>query len=156
MKVVTKVDANVLMPNKQHQNFTDSGIVIPSGNILEGEEKVISGLRRGKPFVYRLFYTNNNQFIYLNTVKPMDVTEVKLGADSSQTPTKVNLVPAELYTQDKLMGIIVGGVAGFAWAKYKKHDMKRVAMYMGVGALLGWGAAYVLDTRKKGTVKASK
>tara|TARA_R110000868_G_scaffold46244_2_gene152926 strand:- start:880 stop:1350 length:471 start_codon:yes stop_codon:yes gene_type:complete len=156
MKVITITDSAVLMPNKEHQNFTDSGVVIPSGNILEGESKKIDGLRRGKPFTYKIFHTNNNQFIYLNTIKPMETTEVTLGADSSQSATKVNLIPAEMYTQDKLIGVIVGGVAGFLWAKYKKHDMKRVAMYIGSGAVVGYAAAYFLDTRKNAIVKSSK
>ena len=156
MKVVVQTDANVLMPNKQHQNFTDTGVVIPSGNILEGQIKKVNGLRRGKPFEYKIFLTDQNQFIYLNTVKPMNVTEVKLGADSSQTPTIVNLTPAELFKKDKLMGIVLGGAAGFAYAKYKKHDMKKAAMYIGVGALVGLSAAFILDTRKSATVTPSK
>jgi hypothetical protein len=156
MRVVTITDAVVLMPNKQHQNFTDSGVVIPSGNILEGEAKKIDGLRRGKPFTYRIFHTKQNQFIYLNTIKPMETTEVTLGADSSQSATRVNLIPAEMYTQDKLIGVILGGVAGYLWAKYKKHDMKKSAMYIGIGSVIGYASAYVLDTRKKAIVKASK
>ena len=156
MKVVVERDANVLMPNKQHQNFTDSGIVIPAGNILEGQIKKINGLRRGKPFEYKIFLTDQNQFIYLNTVKPMNVTEVKLGADSSQTPTRVDLIPAELYKKDKLMGIVLGGLAGWAYAKYKKHDMKKAAMYIGVGAVAGLGAAFLLDSNKTAFVVPSK
>jgi len=86
----------------------------------------------------------------------METTEVTLGADSSQTPTRIDLIPAEMYTKDKLMGIVLGGVAGYLWAKYKKHDMKKVAMYIGAGAVIGYAGAYVLDTRKKAIVKASK
>ena len=87
MKVVTIQDTNILTPNKEHQNFVFTGIVIPSGTILYGTNKIISGLRRGKPFAYKLFVTDKNQIIYQNTIKPMETTEVTLGADASQTPT---------------------------------------------------------------------
>ena len=156
MKVVTTQESSILTPNKEHQNFTSTGVSIPSGTILYGNNKIISGLRRGQPFAYKLFVTDKNQIIYQNTTKPMDTTEVTLGADASQTPTRVNLIPAEMYSQDKLIGVILGGLGGFAWAKYKKHDMKRLAMYVGVGALVGWGAAYVIDTRKSAVIKKSK
>ena len=58
-------DAPVLVPNKEHANFTRTEIVIPAGTKIEGEVKIIKGKRRGEPFTYRLFCTNDNQYIYL-------------------------------------------------------------------------------------------
>lgn len=156
MNVITIKDAPVLIPNEDHKNFTENGVVIPQGVELEGTKKEIHGLRRGKPFTYRLFVTKDKQFIYSNLIKPMGATEVTLGADSSQTPTKVNLVPAEYFNKLRTTGIVVGGIAGFAWAKYKKHDMKRMAMYIGLGAVIGYATAYVIDTRRNATVTKSK
>lgn len=156
MRVFTTKDAAVLIPNEEHKNFTENGEIIPRGTYLKGVSRNIDGLRRGKPFVYKLFITEDEKIIYLNTIKPMETTEVTLGADSSQTATRVNFVPAETFNKFRTTGIVVGGLAGFAFAKYKKHDMKKVAMYIAVGAVLGYAAAYVIDTRRKATVEASK
>jgi hypothetical protein len=38
MQVKVIKDAMVLMPNKEHQNFTFTGEKIPAGNILTGEK----------------------------------------------------------------------------------------------------------------------
>ena len=150
-------DAKILIPNTEHKNFTDSGKVIEEGTFVSGQIKNIQGLRRGKSFVYRLFLTDKNQLIHLKKIKPMGTTEVTLGADNSQTPTMVNLKPAERADRNKFIGVVVGGVAGFAWAKYKKHDMKKSAMYIGVGAVLGFAVGYMLDRRSnKVTIKTSK
>ena len=156
MKVFTTKDAAVLIPNNEHKNFTENGEVIPRGTYLVGVKRNVDGMRRGKPFVYKLFITEDEKIIYLNTIEPMETTEVTLGADSSQSATRVNFVPAETFNKFRSTGIVIGGIAGFAWAKYKKHDMKKMAMYIGVGAVLGYAAAYVIDTRRKATVKPSK
>ena len=56
----------------------------------------------------------------------------------------------------KFYGAVSGAILGFAYAKYKKQDMKKVAMYIGAGAVLGFVAGYVLDTRRKVIIKPSK
>lgn len=156
MKVVTIKDAPILIPNQDHKNFTMNGVVIPRGVELEGEKKEVAGLRRGKPFTYRLFITNNKQIIYSNNIKPMEMTEVTLGADSAQTPTTINFLPAETFNKLRTGGLIVGALAGFAWAKYKKQETKKLLMSIAVGAVLGYAGAYVIDTNRSATVKASK
>ena len=156
MQVVTSKDAPILIPNKDHKNFTMNGVVIPSGVELEGEKKEVQGLRRGKPFTYRLFITKDNQIIYSNNIKPMATTEVTLGADSAQTPTMINFLPAESFNKLRTGGLIVGAIAGFAWAKYKKHDMARIGTFTIVGALIGYAGAYLIDSSRSATVKASK
>lgn len=154
VKVIEK--ANILVPNKEHKNFTESNEFIEANTLLDGNAININGLRRGSPFTYRLFVTDNNKIIYLNKIKPMNATEVTLGADSSVTPTKVDLIPAELYTKNKFAGVVIGGLAGFAWAKYKKQDMKKVAMYIGIGAVAGYIGGMLLDRKNKVIVKPSK
>jgi len=156
MRVVTLTDAEILIPNKDHQNFTFNGAIISEGTVLEGKEEYIGGLRRGEPFTYRLFKTNKGQYIYLNKTKPMQVTEVTLGADSGQTKTVIDMIPAETYSKVKTISIIVGGIAGFMYSKYLKHDMKKNLMWAGVGAVVGYGAGYVLDSKKNVIVKPSK
>ena len=86
----------------------------------------------------------------------MNATEVTLGADAGATATKVDMIPAENFSKAKMAGLVIGGIAGFAWAKYKKHDMKKAAMYIGVGAVLGYGAGVLLDRRNKVVVQPSK
>lgn len=156
MKVLVNQDSKVLIPNPEHKNFTESNEVIGKENVLHGEIKNVQGLRRGEPFTYRLFVTNDNKIIYLKNITPMETTEVTLGADSQRSSTVVNLVPAETFNKVKTTGLVIGALAGFAYAKYKKHDMKKMAMYIFAGAAVGYASAYIVDRRKKGTVIAGK
>lgn len=156
MKVQLKTDANVLMPNKDHQNFTETGETLEEGTIVNGDYKEISGLRRGQPFTYRLFITDKNQIIYQNKTIQMETTEVTLGADAQISATKVDMKPAENFSKIKMAGLIGGAIAGFAYCKYKKHDIKKTAMYIGIGAVVGYGVGYFIDSRRKVTIKASK
>jgi hypothetical protein len=156
MEVRVLKDTNYLIANPDHRNFTESSEMVEQDTILKGEPRAIQGLRRGEPFVYRLFITNDGKILYINNVEPMKTVEVTLGADAQRTPTTVNLIPAESFTKMKTTALVVGGIAGFAWAKYKKHDMKKVAMYIGVGALLGYVAGYVLDQSRDVVITESK
>ena len=65
MRVKVIEDANVLIPNDEHKNFVENGDVIEKNTELVGNKKRITGLRRGKPFTYKLFITKNNQILYL-------------------------------------------------------------------------------------------
>jgi len=156
MEVRVLKDTKYLIANPDHKNFTESAEVVEEGTVLKGEPKAIQGLRRGEQFTYRLFITNEGKILYLNNIEPMKTVEVTLGADAQKTPTVVDLIPAESFSKMKLYGVIGGGLAGFAWAKYKKHDMKKVAMFIAIGAAIGYGAGYVIDRNRKVTVKASK
>lgn len=145
-------NTKVLIPNPEHQNFTESDIVIPEGETVTGKIINIKGKRRGKDFIYRLFLTNQNKYIYLNKLRIMN-TEVTLGADAAQTETKINFIPAEATSRNKFIATVLGGVAGFAYAKYKKHDMKQAAMYIGIGAVAGYIAGVILDKKQQVIVK---
>lgn len=155
--VIVDGGANVLIPNNEHKNFTFSDEKIEGGTVVEGKLTAVNGLRRGEPFTYRLFLTKDNKLIYQKNLKNMaQETEVTLGADAQTSATSINLTPAEHFSKMKLTGVLIGGIAGFAWAKYKKHDLKKVAMYIGVGAALGYGIEYLIDTKRNIVVKPSK
>jgi DNA gyrase/topoisomerase IV subunit B len=156
-EVVTTVDAMVLTPNKEHENFTDSGDIIESGTPLLGTSKTVQGKRRGKPFSYRLFFTNKNEIIYLNTVSPMrNATEVTLGADGQVSPTKINFRPEEVFSRVKTTGLVLGAIAGYFYAKKKGKTLKKSLPFIIGGGVVGYGVAYMVDKNRKVTVKPSK
>jgi hypothetical protein len=156
MEVTVIKDSKYLIPNPQHQNFTESNDWVGEGVLLKGNFANIEGLRRGEPFTYKLFITEDKNILYQNSVEPMKTIELTSGADSQATPTLVNLTPAETFNKVKTSGLVIGAVVGFAYAKYKKHDMKKSAMFIGLGAVIGYAAAYVVDQNRKATVVASK
>lgn len=157
MEVKTIKDCKVLRPNKKHQNFTETEEIIEQGTYLTGKLIEVNGLRRGEPFKYRLFLTQNKKFIYLNCIEPMKATEIQLGADSAQTPTMVNLKNNEMFSQDKVIGLVAGGLLGFGYCKYKNCNPKQTTMYVFAGAALGYAAAYLMNYNKKSiTVVPSK
>jgi hypothetical protein len=159
-------DTDVLIPNKEHKNFTTSGEKIESGTIVHGQEKKIEGLRRGEPFVYRMFLTSDNKLIYLKSIKPMNTTEVNLGADGAPTTTVLNLKPAEQAksnkAKDEVWGLIIGGVVGYIayhklhYKKHGKHSLKHGAMYIAGGAAAGYGVGLLFHKHQAATIKPSK
>ena len=157
IQAVITEDTKTLTPNKEHKNFTETTTIIPKGTKVEGEMKSIQGKRKGEDFLYRVFFTNDGHIIFQNKISNiMPTTEVTLGTDASTTPKLVNLKPAELFNKLKFAGAVIGGISGFAYAKYKKNDMRKSAMYIGAGAVIGYAVAYVIDTRKKAVVNPSK
>ena len=155
MKAKVLENAKVLLPNKEHKNFTETDIIIPKDTIVDGEQKMIEGLRRGEPFTYRLFVTNDNKILYLNKVEPM-ATEIMLGVDETKTPTTINLIPAETFSKVKMIGIVAGGVIGYAYAKSKKMDSRKAVYASAIGAIIGYASGYIVDRRRAITVKPSK
>lgn len=136
----------VLLPNKTHQNFTQSRTRLREGQKVNGGYKQINGLRRGHPFTYNLFITDKNQVLHAKNVQPMETTEVKLGADASTTPTVVAVAPAETASTQKVAIITaLAAGAGFAFSKWKKYPMKKsliIAVITGV-------AGYVISKQIK-------
>jgi hypothetical protein len=163
MEVEVIEDARILIPNIEHQNFTESSNIIRKGTILLGDETLIKGKRRGEGFTYKLFKTKNNQLIYLKKIKPMQVTEVTLGAggetatNTVTTPTLIS-VPSgkKLLTKNVIMGTLIGAGAGFGWSKYKKLDKKATMTYSIIGAIIGFGVSKYVEKRKAIVVKPSK
>ena len=156
MRVVTVADAPILIPNLEHKNFTDSGSIIEESTQLTGIPRNIEGLRKGEPFTYKLFVTDKNQLIHINKIKKMETTEVVLGADAAVSSIKVDMKPAEKSHKNKFIGTVAGGVIGFAFAKYKKYETKKMAMFIGAGAVIGYFAGMLIDKRSKVTIKPSK
>ena len=155
MKAVTIEDAVVLIPNPEHKNFTATDIKIPKGTEIDGDIKLVNGLRKGEPFQYRLFYTSNNQIIYTNKIKPtkMETTEVKLGADGANANAKIINIPAQLKDRNALIGAALGAAAGFGYANYKKEDYKKKLMYTLIGAGLGFVAGKMVSKKGLVTIK---
>ena len=146
VKVIS--DCKILIPNKEHKNFTETKEGFKTGDLLTGRFVNIEGNRRGEPFTYRLFITNDEKIIYKNSVKPMKTTEVMLGADSAQTPTIINLTKAETFSKNKTRGLLIGGAAGLIFSKYyKKHNLKKVVMWTVIGAGLGYASSYLMDRK---------
>ncbi len=151
MQVQTLVDTKVLIPNVDHQNFTEGKEVIPAHTVIEGTPKVIAGLRRGEPFQYKLFLTNDKKLIYIKNLRNMDATEVTLGADGNTSPTVVNLKQTVL-AKPAIMGAGIGALVGFGYAKYKKHDSgKKIMISVLLGALAGYVAGHVIAHTAKVT-----
>jgi len=157
MRATIIQDANILIPNQEHLNFTESGEFIPKGTIVDGEEKLVEGKRRGEKFTFRLFLTNNKQLIYLKNIKPMEVTEVTLGADSLRTPTVVKVPEGKkIITKNVALYTALGLGVGFGYSKYAKVDKKKTIMYTLIGGAIGFGIAKWVEKRKAVTVKPSK
>lgn len=155
VKVTTIGDTKVLVPNNAHKNFVESDEVIPQGTELTGDVREIEGLRRGQPFKYKLFYTDNNKIIYLKKIK-MENTETTMGADSAQTPTVVTIPTQSRLAKASSIGAMAGLVIGFGYAKYKKHEHKKITLYTVVGGLIGFVIGEVIENTKKTSVVASK
>jgi hypothetical protein len=150
-------DASILVPNQEHLNFTESADVLKKGTIVYGEEKLVEGKRRGEKFTYRLFLTNNKQLIYLKNIKPMEVTEVTLGADASPSATVVKVPEGKkLLTKNVMLYTALGLGVGFGYSKYAKADKKKTIIYTLVGGAIGFGIAKWVEKRKAVIVKPSK
>jgi hypothetical protein len=157
IQVVTIDTAPILIPNLEHKNFTEGSFVIPKGVKLSGDFKVINGLRRGKPFDYRVFVTDKEEIIYTKYIKPMENTEVTLGADAQVQATKVDIIPAEnSRTMKNVIGSATGGVLGYAIAKKQGLSSTKTLLYAGVGAIAGFLIVKQLTKKQGIIVKSSK
>lgn len=126
IKTTTIEDAVVLIPNKEHQNFTSTNEIIPKGSEIEGNAQIVKGLRRGEPQDYRLFVTNDNKIIFLNKTKiktNMENREVTLGVGGEKSIVVNDSMPK--LGRPVVLGAIGGALAGYGYCKYKGHDMKK-------------------------------
>jgi hypothetical protein len=144
IEVVVNKDTKVLAPNKEHKNFTSTEEIIPEGTYLYGTEKRIQGLRRGEPFTYRLFFTDQEEVVYLNDV---DKVEAMSNADSQVMPRSVDLSQDNTtfsLNDKKLVFLLAGGAIGyFVGRKYTKD--KKDARNILVGSLAGFLIGKMLD-----------
>ena len=151
-------NANVLKANKEHKNFTETEEVIPVGTTLYGRTIMVDGLRRGQPFKYRLFSTNDKKIIHLNKIEPMRTTEVTLGADAKQSPTVVDMARPKLnITKWTIGGALAGAGAGYYYsAKMKNMDKKKVMIYSIVGLVAGFYIGKAIEKRRPVKITPSK
>jgi hypothetical protein len=150
MEVKTITDADILVPNKEHKNFTNSGKKIPKETTLTGNPIVINGLRRGEPFSYKLFVTDKQEYIYLKNIKNMDTTNVYLGADS----TIVKMPSDNNFGTTPLISMLVGGAAAYYYAK--KRNQSRIYLYTLIGAVAGFGIGKYFQSQGIVTFKKNK
>lgn len=157
-------DAPILIPNKEHSNFTEGNRKIPKGSVINAKELNIKGKRRGEDFVYKLLKTKDNNLIHFKKTKPMNVTEVTLGASgerrysnpSSPSPTVVNMPPtSKLFTTATIVGGLIGGVAGMIYANKKGFTSSKKTLYITGGAIAGFFISRYME-RNKIIVKPSK
>jgi hypothetical protein len=156
-RVITTQETKLLVPNEEHKNFTATGNTIPPGTTLTGNKIVINGLRRGKPFQYRLFKLDNtNQYIFSNNIKnvsEMETTDITLGADAGVSPTRVDIPSTKKKDKTPLVGAVVGAGVGFGYARWKKMSAKKQLMFVGVGALAGYITGRMIAKKDNVTVK---
>ncbi len=159
MKATVIEDAPVLIPNNGHKNFTRSDEVIKQGTAVQGTIKVIRGVRRGEPFDYKLFHvqgtspTEKGKLIYLKKIKPMNATEVKLGADSSKSATTISLPSVSNLGWRPVVCTLAGG--GLAYWYAKKHGKHKHAFAI-VGGVVGFIAGKYWQSHNKVIIQPSK
>ena len=156
VKVVEK--AEILIPNPPHKSFSGSNSFIPKDSILEGEATLVSGKRRGSPFKYRLFKTNDKKYIFLDKIKPIKITKEQNSNASGDMGKAIIVNTSAGRTSGKvpLAFALIGGGAGYAYCKYKAHDSKNTWKYVLAGALLGYVAGRLLQDGKVISVSESK
>lgn len=156
VKVVEK--AEILIPNPQHKSFSGSNSFIPKDSVLEGDATLVSGLRRGSPFNYRLFKTNDKKYIFLDKINPIKMekeTNSNASGDMGR-PLIINTSAGAILGKVPIAMALIGGGAGYAYCKYKKHDSKNTLKYVIGGAILGYIAGRVLQGGKIISVKEGK
>jgi hypothetical protein len=136
-------NAPILIPNKEHQNFTDTGKFIEANTVIEGNPTIIKGKRRGEPFDYKLFVTNKNEFIYLKNIQPMNKTEVILGADAAQSATLVKMPNESNLGMRPVLGTLIGAVVGYYYAT--KKNPSKTMMFTAIGAVAGFATGKYLQ-----------
>jgi len=153
VKIIT--ESNYLTPNKDHKNFTDSIESANVGDKVEGEFKNISGLRKGQPFVYRLFVTKNGKILYANTVE----SELPPAKEVLSNATANDIKPVEVLEipndgNIKSVGLILaiaGGVIGYFYGKKQNATQNTLLQYIAVGTVGAYGI-YWLTNQNKSTV----
>ena len=143
MIVSTIANAAVLVPNKEHKNFTESKDVIPASTTLVGTFKVINGLRRGKPFNYRIFTTDDGKIIYANKVSPQpkEITSPKESASGSA---------GNKLATSTILYVGVGAALGYYMSSRKSKEFtKQTLIYVLGGAVVGYFASKAIKPKPK-------
>ena len=130
----------LLIPNKNHKNFTRSRETLQQGTIVKGFLIDIAGERRGKPFTYKLLRLiepkYKRQYIFaraveLNTPIVSQPTVEKKLSKMTQNETNISI--------KNIVGATTGGVIGYALAKKQnKTSFKSILIYTSIGSILGF------------------
>lgn len=130
-EVIVVEDTAILLPNNEHRNFTETDKMISKGTILKGDFKNIEGLRRGKPFTYRIFQDKDGIIMYAKNLH--ENKENMNGNDSTIT------LPSEkkLSTNYALYSV-VAGVLGFGIAKKMGKSGKTAFIVASISAVGGY------------------
>ena len=142
--IVSTIDnAPVLVPNKEHKNFTESSETIPASTTLVGTFKLINGLRRGKPFDYRIFVTDEGKIIYANTVSPQPKEiESPAKSDSATAGIKADTLP--------LLIAGIGAGVGYMLSKRKSKEItSETIIYIVIGGLVGYYGTKAIQPKPK-------
>jgi len=159
--VFTVDDAPIYIFNEPHRNFVQTMYRVPKGSEIKGKALKIEGLRRGQPFTYRVFITNDKKIIFLNktNIQMNPTTDITLGADGSKVDpsqnnpssvlakTTINIPLGSATYKNTLYASIIGAGAGFGFAKYKKFDQKKSIYYSIGGAIAGALIGLAIDKK---------
>lgn len=130
-EVIVLEKAPILIPNNEHRNFTETDKVIPVGTTLKGDFQDIEGLRRGKPFIYRLFIDKDGIIIYTKYVE-----ERKNNMNGNDTT--ITLPSTKNYATTHAVVSVISGVLGYSIAKKMGKPGKTAFIVAGVSALAGY------------------
>ncbi len=156
MEAVVVEKAEILIPNRQHKSFSGSNTFIPKNVIIEGEATLVNGMRRGSPFEYRLFKTDDKKYIFLNKINPIKMKkEMKANASGEMGRPLVVNTSTGLVTIPNLAAIAGAGL-GFAYASKKHLSVKDKALFIVIGGVLGYMVGGALQGLKEIKIKEGK
>jgi hypothetical protein len=142
----------LLIPNKNHKNFTRSRETLQKDTIVKGFLIDINGERRGKPFVYKLLRLiepkYKRQYIFAKAVQlnspiisqptAQPTVEKTVSADGNSTFIKMTQNETNISIKN-IIGATTGGVIGYALAKKQnKTSFKSIIIYTSIGSILGF------------------
>lgn len=150
-------NTNYLIPNKEHKNFTDSSEEARVGTIVMGDFKNINGLRKGKPFEYRLFISKNGKILYANSVKAENVpSEILSSADNLQSTSLAEFNSTDNFDLIANLAVLAGGIAGYYYGKKQNEAGKNLIKYIAVGAVGAYGIYWIIGKNKTTIKQPSK
>ncbi len=130
-EVIVLEDTAILLPNNEHRNFTETDKLISKGTKLKGDFKNIEGLRRGKPFTYRIFQDKDGIILYAKNLH--ENKENMNGNDST-----ITLPSEKKLSTNYVMYSVLAGVLGYAIAKKMGKSGKTAFVVAGISAIGGY------------------
>jgi hypothetical protein len=157
IQAVIVKDTNYLIPNKEHKNFTNSIEDVNEGSVVYGDFKIVSGLRKGKPFEYRLFFTKNGKILYANCIKAENVpSEIISNADNLTASTNIDIKPSLSINYTPYVIAYGGGLLGYLYGKKQKATGANLFIFTAVGAVGAYGIFRLVNSNKSTNTKPSK